>query len=206
VKARRQEAGFSLVALLASVTVMLILMTAGASTWDYVMRNEREEETIFRGIEITDAIRRYQKKAGNAFPPTLDILVEKKFLRKHALQDPLAKDKKWKIIRQGDLIAPITPGQTGPRKDGPDRGGGEAPQPSPSPFFGFKGEKVGPIVGVATGAKGKSLRVFNGQQTYAAWVFTINQPRPIIGAMPVPMPKGGKPPGQPFSDGKGDRR
>lgn len=187
--ARRSEAGFSLVALTATVTIMLILMTVGVSGWTYVMKNEKEEEAIFRGVEVTDAIRRFQRKGGNAMPPTLEILVEKKFLRKHALRDPLAKDGKWKIIRQGDLIAPILPpGQNGPvsafgGRDGPQ----PSPSPSPSSTFGAQGQKVGPIVGVATTAKGKSLRLFNGQQDYKAWVFTIMQPKPIIGEMPIPV-------------------
>jgi hypothetical protein len=170
-------------------------MTVGVSSWQYVMRNEKEEEAIFRGVEVTDAIRRFQKKGGNALPPTLDILVEKKFLRKHALKDPLSKNGKWRIIHQGDLIAPIgAPGA------GTPAGRGFLPQPtpaaSPSSAFGFKdGGKVGPIVGVGTTAKGKSLRVFNGQQDYAAWIFTINQPKPIIGELPLPVPKGGASPG-----------
>jgi type II secretory pathway pseudopilin PulG len=202
VRPRSSESGFSLVALAATVTIMLILMTVGVSSWQYVMRNEKEEEAIFRGVEITDAIRRFQRKGGNALPPTLDILVEKKFLRKHALKDPLTKDGKWKILHQGDLIAPILPGQLGPGKEG-NRG---LPSPSPSPSssssFGAQGQKVGPIVGVATGAKGKSLRIFNGQQDYKAWMFTINQPKPIIGALPLPLsPKPNKSPGAPSDPG-----
>ena len=202
---RGQESGFSLVALVATMAVTMILMTVGASTWEYVIRNEREEETIFRGIEITDAIRRFQKKSGNTFPATLDILVEKKFLRKHALKDPLSKSGKWKIIHQGDLIAPIGPGGTGPRKLGEERGERpDTPQPSPSPFFGLKGEKAGPIVGVATTRRGKSLRIFNGQQDYAAWMFTINQPRPVIGALPFPT-RPGRPGGVPVPGRPGQK-
>jgi type II secretory pathway pseudopilin PulG len=202
------------VALVASMTIMMILMTVGASSWQYVMKNEKEEEAIFRGIEVTDAIRRFQRKGGNAMPPSLEILVEKHFLRKHALKDPLAKNGKWKIIRQGDLIAPIgAPGLTGPAGRG-FRGATPEPSASPSSAFGANsggGQKMGPIVGVATTAKGKSLRVFNGQQDYAAWIFTINQPRPIIGELPLPKPgrapgldAGGPAPGPPAQP-RGDR-
>jgi type II secretory pathway pseudopilin PulG len=205
VKRRSSESGFSLVALVATMAVMMILMTVGVSSWQYVMKNEKEEEAIFRGVEVTDAIRRFQKKGGNALPPTLEILVEKKFLRKHALKDPLAKNGKWKIIRQGDLIAPIgPPGAHGLAGRGflPQS---PTPSPSPSSAFGFKeGQKMGPIVGVATTAKGRSLRIFNGQQDYAAWMFTINQPKPIIGELPFPIPRGGRPLGQePPKDGRG---
>jgi type II secretory pathway pseudopilin PulG len=100
---RSGEAGYSLVALLAAVTVMLILMGAGSSGWKYIMKNDREEELIFRGGEIADAIGRYQKKNGNALPTSLEVLVKGKFLR-HAYKDPMTQDGKWHIVRQGEAI------------------------------------------------------------------------------------------------------
>jgi type II secretory pathway pseudopilin PulG len=62
------EAGFSLVAAAASITIMLVLMGMAMPSWKYVMQNAREEELIFRGGQIADAIERYQKKHGNALP------------------------------------------------------------------------------------------------------------------------------------------
>ncbi len=41
---KRGEAGYTLVALLASMTIMLILMAAAMPSWRYVMKNDREEE------------------------------------------------------------------------------------------------------------------------------------------------------------------
>jgi type II secretory pathway pseudopilin PulG len=192
VSRRRRSQGFSLVALVVTMAVMMIFMTVGTSGWSYVMKNEREEEAIFRGEEVVVAIQRFQRKSGNGMPATLDILVEKHFLRKHALKDPLSKDGKWKIIHQGDLIALGTPGQP-TSKDALGRAPAAQPSPSATPFFGLKGEVVGPIVGVATKVRGKSLRLFNGQQDYAVWMFTINQPKPIIGEMPFMLAKGAFP-------------
>ena len=88
---RGSEAGFSLVALVASMTVMLVLMGAAMPSWKYVMKNEREQELFFRGDQIATAIERYQKKNGGTAPPTLEILVKGKYLRK-AYTDPMAKD------------------------------------------------------------------------------------------------------------------
>src|SRR5262249_16915452 len=51
---RPGEAGYSLVALLAGITIMLVLMAAGSSTWKYIMKNDREQELIFRGGQIAD--------------------------------------------------------------------------------------------------------------------------------------------------------
>ena len=55
------------------MTIMLILMGAAMPTWKYVMKNEREEELLFRGGQIADAIERYQKKNGKSLPAALEV-------------------------------------------------------------------------------------------------------------------------------------
>ena len=40
------EAGFSLVALVATMTITLILMGAAMPSWKYVVQNEREQELL----------------------------------------------------------------------------------------------------------------------------------------------------------------
>ena len=87
---------------------MMVLMTAAVPSWRYVMQNDREEELLYRGGEIADAIVRFQKKNGNAYPTSLDQLVKGKFLRK-LYKDPMTKDGKWRLVHQGQAIAPITP-------------------------------------------------------------------------------------------------
>ena len=79
---RRPEAGYSMVALLAAVAIMMVMMAAAVPSWRYVMRNDAEEELLFRGGEIADAIARYQRRNGNALPPSLEVLVKGKFLRR----------------------------------------------------------------------------------------------------------------------------
>ena len=64
------------------------------------MRNDAEEELIFRGGEIADAVARYQKRNGNALPPSLEVLVKGKFLR-HPYKDPMTKHGRWRFIRPG---------------------------------------------------------------------------------------------------------
>jgi hypothetical protein len=94
------------------------------------MKNDREEELIYRGGEIADAIGRYQKKNGNALPTSLEMLVKGKVLR-HAYKDPMTKDGKWRFVRQGEAIVPnpvgagpgTRPGQTGPGQSGPGQPG-----------------------------------------------------------------------------------
>ena len=101
----RAEGGYSLVALLASITIMFILMAAATPTWRYIMKNDREEELLYRGGEIADAIVRYQKKNGNTYPTSLEQLVKGKFLRK-AYKDPMSKDGKWRLVHQGQAAVP----------------------------------------------------------------------------------------------------
>ena len=186
------DAGYSLVALMASITIMMILMSAAMPSWRYIMKNDREEELLFRGGEIADAIVRFQKKNGNAFPTSLDQLVKGKFLRK-PYKDPMTPDGKWRLVHQGETVAPVTnPGQPGGRP-------GASPTPSPTPTPRPAGPGVatgttlGPIIGVASNSRDKSLRIFNGRTQYNEWVFAAGQPR-IIGK-PATIGTGGSAPG-----------
>ena len=113
---RRGESGFSLVVLMAGITITLILMSAAVPSWQYVMQDDKEQEMLFRGAQIADSIGRYQKKNGGALPVSLEVLVKGKFLRK-AYKDPMMRDGKWRFIRQGEALAPVrtAPGTgTGP--------------------------------------------------------------------------------------------
>ena len=105
---RHAEAGYTLVMLMASVTIMLIMMAAAVPSWRYVMKNDAEEELIFRGGQIADAIARYQQRNGNALPPSLEVLVKGRYLRRE-YKDPMTKDGKWRLIRQGESIGPVRP-------------------------------------------------------------------------------------------------
>ena len=61
----RREDGFSLVGAVAGITIMLTLMAMAMPAWKYVMQDSREEELIFRGTQIVEAIERYQKEKGS---------------------------------------------------------------------------------------------------------------------------------------------
>ena len=91
-------------ALLAMAAVMLIGLAAAAPSWRYVMQNDREQELLFRGGQIADAIQRYQKRNGGALPPSMEVLVKGRFLRK-AYKDPMTKAGEWRLVRQGQAVA-----------------------------------------------------------------------------------------------------
>lgn len=186
---RQTESGFSLTGLLAGITIMLILMAVAVPSWQYVMKDAREEELIFRGCQIAVAIERYQKKNGNAVPVSLEILVQGHFLRK-AYTDPMSKKGKWRFIRMGEPLVPVPGVKPGP----------PSPSPSPSPgAFGGPGTTLGGILGVASTSQEKSLRMFNGRTKYSDWLFVAGQPR-VVGRPPGPIvAPGGIPVGPPRS-------
>lgn len=196
----RRESGYALAALVATVTVMMVLMAAAVPSWKYVVKNDREEELIFRGGQIADAIRRFQAKNGNALPASIDVLVKGKYLRK-AYKDPMTKDGKWRLIRQGESIgAPSRPGAPGTPSPGPfaspatSPGGGRIAAGAVTATLGSgaPGTSVGAFVGVATLSTEKGLRLFNNRERYSEWFIVAGQPR-VVGNRVVggPQPAAG---------------
>jgi general secretion pathway protein G len=198
VSGRRGEAGYSLVALVAAVAVMMVLMAMAMPSWRYLMKNDAEEELLFRGGEIADAIQRYQRRHGNALPPSLELLVEQRFLRR-AYKDPMTKQGRWRLLRPGDAVLPGVPGAPG-RPSG--AGGGAVGSPTTTTTttrpsaFSQPGQAIGGFQGVASSSTEKSLRIFNGRTRYNEWLFVAGQPRVIGRATPVgPRPGSAAPSG-----------
>jgi type II secretory pathway pseudopilin PulG len=108
------EGGYTLVALLALMTVLALFALAAAPSIRQQAQREREIETIFRGEEVADAIRLYysyqQRRVGQgdaALPTSIDQLLEgvsvgtKKvqILRASAARNPLSESGEWAIVR-----------------------------------------------------------------------------------------------------------
>lgn len=183
---RRRDDGYSIVVLMAAITLMLIAMAAAAPSWQHVMQDDREQELLFRGGQIADGIAAYQKKNGNALPTSLEVLVKGRFLRK-AYKDPMVKDGKWRLIRQNEPT-----GLAGTRPPGTGAPGGPGiPSPSPSPTPGSTmggpgaaGQGLGGFIGVASFSKQKSIRVMNNAKSYDTWMFVAGQQR-VVGKAPT---------------------
>lgn len=109
-----REAGYSLVALLALMTVLALFALAAAPSIRLQSQREREAEAIFRGEQLAEAIRLYysyqQRRVGAgdaALPTSIDQLLEgvpvgtKKVqvLRASAARDPLSASGEWRLIR-----------------------------------------------------------------------------------------------------------
>ncbi len=76
--------------LIVGITVMAIVMTAAMPVWKHTAQREKEEELVFRGEQYVHAIGLFQRKYANAYPPSIDVLVEQKFLRKK-YKDPITE-------------------------------------------------------------------------------------------------------------------
>jgi len=167
----RRDAGFSMPALLAMLAIMTFALMLAMPSWRYLSRDDKEQELIFRGRQISGAIARFQRKNGNAFPTSFEQLVQGKYLRR-AYKDPMTTDGKWRILHPGEGPRPGAPG--GPASPGRPT---PTPTPAPSPVFGGNsGAEVGPMAGVVSLSKDTGLRLVNGNANYNQWVFAPNIP------------------------------
>jgi type II secretory pathway pseudopilin PulG len=118
---RAGEAGYTLVALLAVMTVLALFAMAAAPSVRQQVQREREKEAIFRGEQVAEAIRdyyRYRHAQGvpfvQALPTSIDQLLEgipegskkRQILRASSTHDPLSPAGEWRLIRapSQDLI------------------------------------------------------------------------------------------------------
>ena len=104
------ERGYTLVALLAVMSLLALFAMAAASNVQQQSQREREKEAIFRGEQVADAIRSYYRYKGgqgvNSLPTSMDQLLEGiprgtrklQILRVSASRDPLSKAGEWKLI------------------------------------------------------------------------------------------------------------
>src|SRR5262245_28992876 len=105
---RNNQHGYAMAALLVAMAVMSIMMSVAMPVWKQSAQREREEELIFRGTQYTHAIGLFQHKYANAFPPTIDVLIQERFLRKK-FKDPITNSD-FQPLLQGQA----TPGSSTP--------------------------------------------------------------------------------------------
>ncbi|MDK9718389.1 MAG: type II secretion system GspH family protein [Trichlorobacter sp.] len=59
------QQGFTYLVVLLAVMIIGIMLGAVGTSWKMAMQREREEELLFRGMQIQDAIGRWQQPQGN---------------------------------------------------------------------------------------------------------------------------------------------
>lgn len=107
---RESEGGYTLVALLALMTIMMIMMMAVAPSIQQQVQREKENEAIFRGEEVAEAISLYVHSHNGQLPTSMDQLLEgapqgtkkKQILRAEAVRDPLTNGGEWRLVGPTD--------------------------------------------------------------------------------------------------------
>ncbi len=219
---RRAERGFSMAALLVAMTIMAIMMTAALPLWSRQAKREKETELIWRGEQYVHAIGLFQRKFANAFPPTLDVLVEQRFLRRK-YKDPMTKDGEFQPVYAAQQQA--TPGQAGagsaarPGQMAQPQGAGQGATPggasqvaAPGSATGQQPGARGGIIGVVSKSTDTSIRIYNGRSKYNEWAFVYSQVTTRAGSgaggmqgAGRPGPQGQQQPGRPGTGVQGNQ-
>jgi len=201
VNARRGEEGYTLVALLALMTILAIFMLAATPTIRQQAQREREKEAIFRGEQVAEAIGMYFK-CTNTLPNSMDQLLEgvpcrggtKKLqvLRPEAAIDPLTSSGEWRLIRprgkemidfkravmefahaQTDLRT--TNQQLAQQFDVQIAGilntGSSDTGSTPQANLDVE-NSTGPFIGVASRSQHDSIITYYGIDRHSSWIFT----------------------------------
>lgn len=116
VASRRSEGGYTLVALLAMMSVLALFAMAVAPSLRQQAQREREQEAIFRGEQVADAILAYYRyRSGQsrgvgdqALPRSMDDLLDgipipggsknRQILRPSAARDPMTPEGEWRFV------------------------------------------------------------------------------------------------------------
>lgn len=193
------ERGYTLVALLAVMAIMLLLISSVAPSVRQQAQRSREEEAIARGEEVAEAIRRYTRERG-ALPTSIDQLLDgiprgtKKLqiLRAEAARDPLSSSGEWKLIKKNDAAfldfqraVMMYAGGRMPETRDPlfVQRAGPLPQLGALVNIGAEGEpapggednsenSTGPFIGVTSRSKRASVITYYGIERHDQWVFT----------------------------------
>lgn len=184
---KRRSRGYTLVALTIGLTIMAILIAAVLPLASTQAQRDKEDELIFRGFQYAEGIRTFRRRYGR-YPNTLKEMFE---LRPRTLRklwkDPMTNSEKWGLVTL-TTGAPL-PG-TGTRPPGGGAVPTPAPVPTPEPTPGFGAPPqaaAGPITGVYSLSKKKSLRLFEGRDVYNEWRFTEQT---LLNQSPNPGPPG----------------
>jgi type II secretory pathway pseudopilin PulG len=223
---KRNQRGYVLLTLMLFMALLAIAAVAIAPSIVFEAKRDREEEMVHRGVQYSRAIRRYVKKFGR-YPTRIEELENTnnlRFLRKR-YKDPIT-GKDFKLLHLGEVQLTFGPGIAGAQPIGQNPASqGATRAQSGTPAAGTEGTEGedkgadakesdkqdlgnqvfggGPIVGVASTSKDKTIRVFNKKEHYDQWQF-IYDPSTDRGGLlntPAQPPLQGTIPGQPGATG-----
>ncbi|HEY3027913.1 MAG TPA: type II secretion system protein [Pyrinomonadaceae bacterium] len=151
---RQREEGYTLVALLAFMTILAIFAMAAAPKLSQQAQREQEKEAIFRGEQVADAIQIYYKAHGTTVPQSLPTSIDQllegiprgtkkvQILRPSAARDALSTSGEWR------LIAPQSQDLLDFERSVSIYAGGVPPRPRDSAIAGLQDASVPRLVDV----------------------------------------------------------
>lgn len=109
---RNGEKGATFITLLVMLFVLAVFLLWAVQPASTIMQREKEEELIFRGEQICEAIREYQKDHNGAFPNYLKDLTKRgpknvPYLRK-VYKNPFDPEGKWYFLTPGSTTIRIS--------------------------------------------------------------------------------------------------
>lgn len=210
------NAGYNLVILVMAITTLNILVAMALPVWSHMIRREKEEQLIFRGLQYAEALRLYAVRHGGQYPVKLEQLIKEEPRSIRQLwSNPLREDGKWTLL----FTPPGAGGQPVPgtedNQDGQpleDRrqppGTGQIPTQVLVEFDPKKPESQvvqGPIMGVFSSEGGEAIKMFNNSSNISEWQFRVELLNPVApppGAEnPQPQPVNASRIGRPFPPG-----
>jgi type II secretory pathway pseudopilin PulG len=184
--------GFTLVGVVVAMAIIVILLAAVGPTVATIIERDREKELIFRGRQYARAVIAFQKRYGR-FPNELKELskLKPRSIRK-LWKDPMCDCDDWQVIIAGSPEA-VPMGQAPRPQGGGGLGGSRTPRPgqpapegdvalTPPPFLGggpkpsssfgpSTGKPIGPIVGVRSKVRRKSIFQWRDRDYTDEWRF-----------------------------------
>lgn len=190
----------SLLAVMAMMTLVAIALLAVAPSVQIDVQREKELESIRRGEEIADAIRKYVEFYNGAkLPNSIDELLEglpngtkkRQILRPSAATDPLSEDGKWRLIKNDDRafinfakrvqdfnngLLPSNPSQLFDRYaitivNSIDTGSEADAEEADETEISMLTENT-PFIGVASQSRATSVIAYYGIENHSKWIFT----------------------------------
>ena len=183
--------GYAMAALLVTIGIMSAVMSVALPAWSHMAKREKEAELVFRGEQYARAVGLYQRKVAGAFPPSVELLLEQRFLRR-AYRDPMVENGEFRILYQTSAVG--VPGATG--QEEADSAASARPAEGAFGSETTAGARGG-IVGVVSRSEDSSLLQYNGRDRYDEWQFVYTDVSNQLGApgaatpgQTVPQPDG----------------
>src|SRR6476469_6884112 len=140
-RSRSAESGYVLLAVMLTVTLILVALAVEAPRIAQQIKREKEEEMIHRGKDYATAVKRFVHKNGGRYPASIEQLENTnhvRFLRKKYI-DPMTGESDWKMVHVGEAEVKIpapNPGLSGGGGQNPGLGGGTPGAPGTNPPAG----------------------------------------------------------------------